>query len=356
MTCLRRWPSTRASAPAPPASPRRSNPGSPTRRGRRWPPGTPPTRNASVTSSSSAPPGSAVTRCWPLCGKDFRTMSLPNVGLRLRSSARLPSSARGRRCARDRFHACAGRHRRQARGWCPGFAVVPFRCRVAARRGRRDRPGRPAPVRAGDGARGVPAYVRHGEVFRGARGGHVLPGGNGHLHGPRRARPGRRPLPRAAAAVPVRLLHLPRQLAAGWHDGYMGFELTEQIERHLIGDQVAWLTTVTPSGWPAPRPVWFVWDGSAITIYSLNSGVKQRHIAVNDKVSLHFDAGPGGGDIVVIYGRAELVPGAPPPSRFPGLLDKYLPTIEAMGSSAQWFDDEYGVSLRVTPERAWAIP
>jgi PPOX class probable F420-dependent enzyme len=136
----------------------------------------------------------------------------------------------------------------------------------------------------------------------------------------------------------------------------MGFELTKQIERHLIGDQIAWLTTVTPSGWPAPRPVWFVWDGEAITIYSLNSGVKQRHIAVNDKVSMHFDAGPGGGDIVVISGRAELVPGAPPPSRFPGLLDKYLPAIEAMGNSAQWYDDEYGIALRVTPERAWTIP
>src|SRR5215831_19727198 len=356
MTCLRRWLSTRASAPAPPASPPRSKPGSPTRRGRRWPPTTPPTRNASVTSSSSAPPGSAVSRCWPLCGKGFKTMSLPNVGLRLRSSARSPSSARGRRWARDRFHARTGRDRWHARGWCPGFAVVPFRRRVAARRIGRDRPGRPAPVRGGDGARGVPADVRHGWVFPGAGGGDVLPGGNGHLHGPRRDRPGRRPLPRAAAAVPVRLLHLPRQLAAAWHDGHMGFELTEQIERHLIGDQVAWLTTVTPSGWPAPRPVWFVWDGSAITIYSLNSGVKQRHIAVNDKVSLHFDAGPGGGDIVVIYGRAELVPGAQPPSRFPGLLDKYLPTIEAMGSSAQWFDDEYGVALRVTLERAWAIP
>ncbi|HLH82393.1 MAG TPA: TIGR03667 family PPOX class F420-dependent oxidoreductase [Trebonia sp.] len=136
----------------------------------------------------------------------------------------------------------------------------------------------------------------------------------------------------------------------------MGFELTQQIERHLIGDQIAWLTTVTPFGWPAPRPVWFVWDGKAITIYSLNRGAKQRHIAANDKVTVHFDSGPGGGDIVVIYGRAELVPDAPPPSRFPGLLDKYLPTIEHMGQTAQWYDDEYSVAIRVVPERVRAAP
>jgi PPOX class probable F420-dependent enzyme len=136
----------------------------------------------------------------------------------------------------------------------------------------------------------------------------------------------------------------------------MGFELTEQIERHLIGDQIVWLTTVTPSGWPAPRPVWFVWDGSVVTIYSLTSGVKQRHIGLNDRVTLNFDAGPGGGDIVVISGRAELVPDAPPPSRFPGLLDKYAPAIEYMERTPQWYDDEYNVALRVTPERAWTIP
>ncbi|WP_300608327.1 pyridoxamine 5'-phosphate oxidase family protein [Trebonia sp.] len=136
----------------------------------------------------------------------------------------------------------------------------------------------------------------------------------------------------------------------------MGFVLTEQIERHLIGDQIAWLTTVTPTGRPAPRPVWFVWDGSGITIYSLNQGAKQRHIAVNDKVSVHFDTGPGGGDIVVIAGRAKLVPDAPPPSRYPGLLDKYAPAVEYMGRSLQWLDENFSVALRVTPERAWTIP
>lgn len=138
--------------------------------------------------------------------------------------------------------------------------------------------------------------------------------------------------------------------------GPMGFELTDQIERHLISDQIAWLTTVSPAGWPATRPVWFVWDGSAITIYSLNTGAKQRHIAANDRVSVHFNSTPGGGDVVVISGRAEVVPGAPPPSRFPGLLDKYLPAIENLGQPAEWYDREYGVALRVTPARAWTIP
>jgi len=138
--------------------------------------------------------------------------------------------------------------------------------------------------------------------------------------------------------------------------GGMAFELTERIERHLTGDLIAWLTTVTPAGRPAPRPVWFVWDGAAIVIYSLNRGAKLRHIQANDQVAVHFNSNADGGDIVVISGRAEFVPDAPPPSQFPGLLDKYAAAISRMGQTAQWYDDEYGVALRVTPEHAWTIP
>jgi PPOX class probable F420-dependent enzyme len=138
--------------------------------------------------------------------------------------------------------------------------------------------------------------------------------------------------------------------------GCMGFELTEQIERHLISDQVAWLTTVTSTGRPAPRPVWFVWDGSAITVYSVNGGKKLRHIAANDSVSLNFNSTPGGGDVVVISGHARIVRDAPPPSRFPGLLDKYMPAVEAMGRPASWFDENYRTAIHITAERAWTIP
>ena len=136
----------------------------------------------------------------------------------------------------------------------------------------------------------------------------------------------------------------------------MGFELTEQIERHLISDQVAWLTTVTSTGRPTPRPVWFVWDGSAITVYSVNRGAKLRHIAVNESVSLNFNSTPGGGDVVVITGHARIVRDAPLPSRFPGLLDKYMPAFDAAGRPASWYDENYRTAIHITPDRAWTIP
>ena len=135
----------------------------------------------------------------------------------------------------------------------------------------------------------------------------------------------------------------------------MAFELTEQIEKHLGGDRIVWLTTVTPAGRPAPRPVWFVWDGTAIVIYSQPDVAKLRHVAANDQVSLHFNCTPGGSDVVVISGRAELVPDAPLPSALPGLLDKYLDAIQAMGHTPEWYD-AYNTAIRVIPDRAWTIP
>jgi len=132
----------------------------------------------------------------------------------------------------------------------------------------------------------------------------------------------------------------------------MAFELTEQVKRRLTTDEVAWLTTVTPDGKPAPRPVWFVWDGEAIVIYSMNGAARLRYIEHNPQVTVHFNSA-GGSDIVVISGTARRLPDAPPPSEFPGLLDKYGTLIQRMGETPEWYDNNYGVGLRVTPERSW---
>ena len=135
----------------------------------------------------------------------------------------------------------------------------------------------------------------------------------------------------------------------------MAFELTEQIEKHLAADQIVWLTTVTPSGRPAPRPVWFLWNGTDVVIYSMPDAAKIKHVTANGHVALNFNSTPGGGDVVVISGQAEVVHGAPLPSAVPGLLDKYRDTMAAMGYTQEWYDS-YNTAIRVTPERSWSVP
>jgi hypothetical protein len=38
------------------------------------------------------------------------------------------------------------------------------------------------------------------------------------------------------------------------------------------------------------------------------------------------------------------------------LLDKYAARIAQMGRTPQWYDETYGVAIRVIPESAWSIP
>jgi PPOX class probable F420-dependent enzyme len=135
----------------------------------------------------------------------------------------------------------------------------------------------------------------------------------------------------------------------------MAFELTEQVQRHLSEEAIVWLTTVTPSGRPAPRPVWFFWDGSGITVYSQPDAAKLRHIEANDRVSLHFSQNASGGDVVVISGRARRMPGAPLPTKSPDYQEKYSARVQQAGFTEDWLDS-FSVAIHVTPERSWATP
>jgi PPOX class probable F420-dependent enzyme len=145
--------------------------------------------------------------------------------------------------------------------------------------------------------------------------------------------------------------------AAGFFLGFhfMAYELTEQIEKHLTSDELAWLTTVTPSGRPAPRLVWFLWDGTTIVIYTQPNVAKVRHITTNPHVTVHFNSAAGGGDAVVISGTATLVPEAPLPSAVPKMVEKYAARLEQMGYEQEWYD-AYSLAMHVTLEKAWTIP
>lgn len=152
----------------------------------------------------------------------------------------------------------------------------------------------------------------------------------------------------------------------------MAFEITDQIRHRLTDDTLVWLTTVSPSGRPAPRLVWFIWiaesaaagpepgphpgGGQSCVIYSQPGTAKLRHIAGNDRVTLNFNSNDLGGDAVVLAGRAELAPDLPSAPGIPGLLDKYAALLDAIGMTAEQFTDTYSIPIRVLPDRTWTIP
>jgi PPOX class probable F420-dependent enzyme len=130
-----------------------------------------------------------------------------------------------------------------------------------------------------------------------------------------------------------------------------GSELGARARERLTTEQVIWLTTVAPSGAPHPRPVWFLWDGSAFVIYSQPRAKKLEHIARNPHVALHFNSTPDGDDIQVFLATATIDRNPPRAQDVDAYLAKYRADIEAIGMTPETLRATFSVLVRAVPTR-----
>jgi PPOX class probable F420-dependent enzyme len=126
-------------------------------------------------------------------------------------------------------------------------------------------------------------------------------------------------------------------------------EFGERVARRLEEEQVIWLTTVGPDETPQPSPVWFLWDGETVHVYSQPGTPKLRNIARNPRVSLNFNGTEYGGDIVVFTGDARIIDDGPPASAVPDYVAKYTGGIESIGMTPESFAQAYSTPIQITP-------
>ncbi|HEX5417046.1 MAG TPA: TIGR03667 family PPOX class F420-dependent oxidoreductase [Chloroflexota bacterium] len=124
-----------------------------------------------------------------------------------------------------------------------------------------------------------------------------------------------------------------------------------RVARRLADEEVIWLTTVRPNGTPEPSPVWFLWTGSEVVIYSQPDRQKLKDIAQNGRVALSFNCTPTGGDVIILTGDARIEPSAPPATGLPGYVEKYRDPIAGIGMTPDTFAKGYSVQIRVTPKK-----
>jgi PPOX class probable F420-dependent enzyme len=130
----------------------------------------------------------------------------------------------------------------------------------------------------------------------------------------------------------------------------------QRVAAHLREDLVAWLTTVAADGTPQPNPVWFLWDGETILIYTLNGAWRLEHIRRNQHVAFHLNGDEAGNDVVVITGEARITTGEPLADQTAAYVAKYAGHIKrAFSHGDNWTNDhwaqDYAVTVRVTPSR-----
>ena len=132
--------------------------------------------------------------------------------------------------------------------------------------------------------------------------------------------------------------------------------LGQRALQRIHSEEVIWLTTVTPSGVPQPRPVWFVWDGEAFIIYSQPHAKKVRHIEQNPNVSLHFDAGATGEDVEVFIGTATIDHAAPPVKQMAAYIEKYRAGFVHIKMTEDDYSATFSTALRIVPIRLRGLP
>jgi len=124
-------------------------------------------------------------------------------------------------------------------------------------------------------------------------------------------------------------------------------EFGARVARHLREETVVWLTTVTPSGAPLPRPVGFLWDGGEnVSMYS-QPGARVRNIVRNPKVTLNFRGDANGGDIVVLSGSAEVDESRSSAAENAAWVAKYTAAWDRAGMTADSFAQRFSVPLRI---------
>ena len=130
----------------------------------------------------------------------------------------------------------------------------------------------------------------------------------------------------------------------------------QHAEQRLRSNTIAWLTTVGSDGRPYTVPIWFLWDGNTILIFSQPQKQKIRNLRNNARVTLALDDTRQGEDVVIVEGTAELLDNPDISVMLPEYVEKYGALIQGLGWTRASMAADYSVGIRVTPTkfRSWA--
>ena len=125
-----------------------------------------------------------------------------------------------------------------------------------------------------------------------------------------------------------------------------------RTRRFLADEPVIWLSTVREDGLPHLVPVWFWWDGSAITVWSKPHAVKVQALRANPRAMVALGEPDDDFDVAMVEVRAELLDATPVPAAF---FAKYGGKLASGELDETTFRATYTQAIRLTPTRwlAW---
>jgi PPOX class probable F420-dependent enzyme len=132
-------------------------------------------------------------------------------------------------------------------------------------------------------------------------------------------------------------------------------KFAHKVSRRLAKERVGWLVTVGSDRFPQPRPVWFLWDGETILLFSQAKARKIAHLTKNPKVAFLLNTDEEGSHVVVLLGEAAVAADCPPAHKMPDYIKKYRKGIAELDMTPEEFSREYAVAIRIRPDnlRGW---
>lgn len=134
----------------------------------------------------------------------------------------------------------------------------------------------------------------------------------------------------------------------------MTADLTPEVSGRLTDDSFGWLTTVAKSGLPVPRLIWFYFDGSQLSIYTLPTAAKVTHIRRHPQVSLNLDSDGQGSGIIVVGGTARIDAEGVDCRADEPYWAKYAAVAEQAGLTDAMGD--YSTLLKISIDKVWTTP
>jgi PPOX class probable F420-dependent enzyme len=136
----------------------------------------------------------------------------------------------------------------------------------------------------------------------------------------------------------------------------MSIEFAQEVVSRLESDNFGWLTTVAKSGQPVPRLVWFYFDGTRLTVYSMPQAAKVAHIKAHPEVSLNLDSDGSGGGIIAVGGTAAIDAADVNCRDDAPYWAKYGEAAKELESAEGISMDAFSTRLTITPTKVWTSP
>ncbi|HSL32879.1 MAG TPA: pyridoxamine 5'-phosphate oxidase family protein [Candidatus Limnocylindrales bacterium] len=135
-------------------------------------------------------------------------------------------------------------------------------------------------------------------------------------------------------------------------------EPRESIARSLRRETVAWLSSVRPDGAPHVVPIWFVWDGESILVFSKPDAQKVRNLRADPRAMVAVGRPGADFDVELVEVTAEIVPESSPGLLPDGFVGKYASLARRAGIAMDRFAATYSQPIRLHPTRwlGWGGP